>query len=163
MLQLIPNGWLGWNFDVITDGNKIAEIKTSTLPESGTFSIDGVSYRAFREGMFSGDFFLESDGQTISRAQKTSAFRSSFDITWVDRSYTLKKESLVGRTFILLEGDVEAGSIRREGSLSRKATALLPEVMPLHVQLFVTWLAILLWKRESDSAAAVAASVAAST
>lgn len=163
MLQLTPQGWLGWNFDVLADGNKIAEIKTSTLPESGTLSLDGASYRACREGMFSGDFFLESDGQTIARAQKPSAFLSSFNITHIDRNYTLKKESFFGRSFILLEGDREAGSIRPEGILTRKATVSLPEEMPKPVQLFVIWLAILLWRRESDSSAAVAASVAAST
>jgi hypothetical protein len=163
VLQLVPRGWLGWNFDVLDNGNKIAEIKTSTLPESGTFSIDGPSYRTYREGMFSGDFLLESDGQITARARKPSAFRSSFDITPIDRTYTLKKESLVSRSFVLLEGDVEVGAIRPEGYLSRKATVTLPEVMPKAVQFFVIWLAILLWKRESDGAAAAAVSVAAST
>ena len=162
MLQLIPQGWLGWNFDVLVHGNKIAEINTTTLPESAKLSIDGASYRAYREGMFSGEFFLESDGQTIARAQKPSAFRNSFDITHVDRSYTLKKESLVGRSFILQEGDREVGSIRPEGCLSRKAIVSLPEAMPGPVQLFVIWLAILLWKRESDAGAAAAVSVATS-
>ncbi|MBV8115383.1 MAG: hypothetical protein JO300_11610 [Silvibacterium sp.] len=163
MIQLVPQGWLGWKFDVLDNDRKIAEIKTSTLPESSTFSIDGTDFRAYREGMFSGDFFLESDGQTIASAQKPSAFLSSFSITHVDRSYTLKKQSFVSRAFILFEGDREAGFIRPEGFLTRKATVSLPEIMPRPVQLFVIWLAILLWKRESDSGAAVAASVAAST
>ena len=163
MLQLIPQGWLGWNFDILDNNRKIAEIKTSTLPESGTFSIEGVSYRAFREGMFSGDFFLESGGQTVARAQKPSAFRNSFSITHSDRSYTLKKESLVGRSFILLEGDVEAGSIRPEGLLSRKATVSLPEDTPLSIQLFIVWLAIILWRREANAGAAAAVSAASST
>ena len=163
MLQLIPQGWLGWNFDVLDNGNKIAEIKTSTLPESGTLSIDGANYRAYREGMFSGDFFLEHDGQQIASAKKPSAFRSSFEITHIDRSYVLKKESLVGRSFILLEGDIETGSIRPEGLLSRKAAVSLPETMPAPVQLFAIWLAILLWRRESNAGASVAASAAASS
>lgn len=163
MLQLVPQGWLGWNFDILDNDRKIAEIKISTLPESGTFSLDGIDYRAYREGMFSGDFFLESDGQTIARAQKPSAFLSSFNITHIDRSHTLKKESFVGRSFILLEGDREAGSIRPEGFLTRKANASLPEMMPLPVQLFVIWLTILLWRRETNAGAAAAASAASST
>ena len=48
MLQLIPQGWLAWNFDLLDNGNKIGEIKTSTLPESGMLSIDGTNYRAYR-------------------------------------------------------------------------------------------------------------------
>jgi len=163
MFQLIPHGWPGWNFDVFEGDHQVAEIKTSTLPESGTFAIDGVSYRAYREGMFSGDFFLESDGQTIASAEKPSAFLNSFNITHIDRSYALKKESFVSRSFILLEGDREVGSIRSEGLLTRKATAALPEMIPRPVQLFVIWLAILLWRREANAGAAAAASAAAST
>jgi hypothetical protein len=163
VLQLVPQGWLGWNFDVLDNGHKIAEIKTSTLPESGKLSIEGASYRAWREGMFSGDFFLGSEVQTIASAQKPSAFRSSFNITHFDKSYTLKKESLVGRSFILLEGDREAGSIRPEGILTRKATVSLPEEIPRPVQLFVIWLAILLWRREANAGATAAASAATST
>ena len=163
MLQLIPQGWLGWNFDVLDNDGKVAEIKTSTLPESGTFALGGTNYRAYRERMFSGDFFLEQDGQQIARAQKPGAFRSSFEITYIDQSYKLTKQSLVSRSLILFEGDVEVGCIRPESCLSRKATVSLPEAMPAAVQLFVIWLAILLWKRDSDAGAAVAASVAASS
>jgi hypothetical protein len=163
VLQLVPQGWLGWNFDVLAGHQKIAEIKSSTLPESGTFLLDTSSYRAYREGMFSGDFFLESNGQTIAQARKPSAFHSSFDITHLDRSYTLRKESFVGRSFILLEGDRETGSIRPEGLLTRRAIVELPEVMPLPVQLFVIWLAIILWRREANAGATAAASAAASS
>jgi hypothetical protein len=107
-------------------------------------------------------FLPGSEGHTIARADKPSAFRSTFNVTYADRNYTLKKESLVGRSFILLEGERETGSIRA-GLLTRKAAVSLPEGMPKPVQLFVVWLAILLWRRESDSSAAVAASVATSS
>ncbi|MBV8673697.1 MAG: hypothetical protein JOZ33_09715, partial [Acidobacteriaceae bacterium] len=62
-----------------------------------------------------------------------------------------------------LEGDVEAGSIRPEGLLSRKATVSLPEVTPLSIQLFIVWLAIILWRREANAGAAAAVSAASST
>ena len=163
MLQLVPDGWLGWNFDVLDNGNKIAEIKSSSLPDSGTFLLADGDLRAYREGLFTGDYLLESDGQIVARAQKPSAFRNSFEIASAGKSYTLKKESLVGRSFVLLQGDIAVGSVRSEGYFGRKASVSMPEVMPLPVQLFIIWLTILLWKRESDSAAAVSASVAASS
>jgi hypothetical protein len=65
VLQLVPESWLTWNFDVLENDHQVAQIKTSTLPESGALSINGSSYRAYREGMFSGDFFLEGTGQTM--------------------------------------------------------------------------------------------------
>ncbi len=160
MLQLVPESWLTWNFDVLENDQQVAQIKTSTLPESGTFSILGSDYRAYREGMFSGEFFLESDGQTIARAQKPSAFVNTFEIQHADRSYTLKKESFVGRSFVLLQGDLEVGSIRRESLLNRKAAVSLPDNMPRPVQVFVMWLTIILWRREANAGAAAAASSA---
>lgn len=157
MLQLVPQNWFSWNFDVLDDDRLVASIKVSSLPETGAFSLDGADYRAHREGMFSGDFFLESDGQTIARAQKPSAFLSTFEIRYLDRSYKLKKESLVGRSFVLFEGDRETGSIRPEGFLSRKSAVSLPEAMPGPVQVFVIWLAILMWRRDTNAGAAAAA------
>ena len=37
---------------------------------------------------------------------------------------------------------------------SRRATAMLPDTLPLPVRLFVLWLAVLVWKRDADAAAA---------
>jgi len=159
VLRLVPESWLTWNFEVLEDDRKITEIKTSTLPESGTFSIDGSEFRARRKGMFSGEYFLEKEGQMTARAEKPSAFRNAFDVEYSDRKYTLKKESWVGRSFVLVQGDLEIGSIRPEGALSRKAAVSLPQDMPMPLQMFVIWLTILLWRREADAGAA--ASIAA--
>lgn len=157
MLQLVPQNWFSWNFDILDDDHLVASIKVSSLPETGTFSLDGADYRARREGMFSGDFLLEGNAQTIAHAQKPSAFLSTFEIQYSDRSYTLKKESVVGRSFVLFDGDREVGSIRPEGFLSRKSAVSLPATMPRPVQVFVLWLAILIWRREANAGAAAAA------
>ncbi len=154
MLQLVPQSWLAWNFDVLDNDHPIAEIRASSLRESGTISIDGLSYSAYREGLLSGDFILEQNGQTIARAQKPSAFLNSFEIQYSDRGYMLKKESLIGRSFVLLEGDCQTGSIHAKGFLTRKADIDLPDDMPMPVKVFVMWLAILLWRREANASSA---------
>jgi hypothetical protein len=63
---------------------------------------------------------------------------------------------------VLFQGDIEVGSIRPEGYLSRKAAVSLPGDMPMPVQVFVMWLVILLWRREANAGAAAAASAASS-
>jgi len=156
MLQLIPQSWLSWNFDVLGDDGAVAQIKTSSWPESGTFSIDEATFRACREGVFSGEYILEQNGQPIARAQKPSAFLSAFVVEYQDRNYTLKKESLIGRSFVLLENDIPAGSIQPEGFLTRKVAAGLPDDMPMPVKVFILWLAILLWRREANAQAMAA-------
>ena len=156
MLQLVPQSWFAWNFDVLENDRPIAEIKTSSLRESGTISIDGPSYSAYREGLLSGDFILEQNGQPLVRAQKPSAFLNSFNVEHSGRSFTLQKESLIGRSFVLMEGNCQTGSIQAKGFLTRKADVDLPQDMPMPVRVFVLWLAILLWRREANAGAAAA-------
>lgn len=156
MLQIVPESWLTWNFDVLEDDRRIASIKTTLLPESGSFSIDGSSFRAYREGMISGKFLLDGESGTIACAEKPSAFLNSFNVEYSDKRYTLKKESLIGRSFVLLQGGLEVGSIRPERFLSRKAALSLPADLPMPVQVFMMWLVIILWRREANSQSAAA-------
>ena len=84
-------------------------------------------------------------------------------MTHQGREYRLEKKSVWRRTFVLLARDLgEAGSAREKeiGSLvpanawTRKASVDLPKDWPLPVRVFVIWLAIIMWKREADAAAA---------
>ena len=102
----------------------------------------------------SGHFILESLGSVMARAEKLSAFRRSFTIHHEDRRYTLRAKAIFRRTFLLLEGDREVGSLSPEGLFTRRATVDLPQALPLPVKVFIIWLAVILWKRESDSSAA---------
>jgi len=151
VLQLVPESWLTWNYDLLDGDRLIAGIRVSSLPESGTFSIDGSSYSARRAGIFSGEYTLELNGQIIARAQKPSAFVNSFEIQYSDKRYALKKESFIGRSFVLLDGDRQIGSIQAKGFLSRKADVELPEEIPLPIKVFILWLGILLWRREANA------------
>jgi len=159
VLQLVPESWLTWNYDLLNGDRLIAGIKVASLPESGTFSIDGSSYSARRAGIFSGEYTLELNGQIIARAHKPSAFVNSFEIQYSGRSCTLKKESFIGRSFVLIEGERQTGSIRAKGLLSRKADVELPEQIPLPVKVFILWLGILLWRREANASAETAGAV----
>jgi hypothetical protein len=67
----------------------------------------------------------------------------------------LRAKSALRRAFILLEGSREIGAISPEGIFSRRAAVDLPEEMPLPVKIFITWLAVILWKRASGGAGAV--------
>jgi hypothetical protein len=70
------------------------------------------------------------------------------------REYTLRKPSVWRRTFVLMDGERQIGSIAPESMWSRRATAELPHDWPTPIKLFVIWLVIVLWKRDAESAAA---------
>jgi hypothetical protein len=162
MLTIIPRTWYSWDFAVVEDGRQWAFMDLSKWREKGVLTIDGVEHRVYREGMMSGDFLLERDGAVLVRASKPSAFFNTLTVGYQGREYTLKKRSAWRRTFVVLApvGEAgsalggEVGSLVPTGALTRKADVDLPEDWPLHLRVFVIWLAIIMWKREADSAAA---------
>ena len=153
MLKAIPKRWFSWDFNVTEGSKPVAEIDLSWWREKGVLTIDGVSYTVYRERLMGGEFKLESAGSVLARAEKPSAFRRTFVIKHRDRHYTLKAKSAFRRAFVLMQGDREVGFLSPDGLFTRSASVHLPEELPLAVQIFITWLAIILWKRESETAA----------
>lgn len=150
MLKLIPKNWFSWNFTAFDESHAIADIDISSWREKATLTIQDNEYSVYREGLMSGDFILESAGAELARAEKPSAFRRCFVMKHAGRSYTLRATSAFTRQFKLFDDVREIGSISRERIFSRRATIDLPNDIPLPVKIFITWLAVILWKRESD-------------
>ncbi len=154
MLRVVPTHWYSWDFTVLEGSEAIAEIDISWWREKGWLRVRDESYRVSREGWVSGSFTLESSGSILAQARKPSAFRRSFVVEHGGRQFTLNAKSAFGRAFVLSENSRALGSLAPDGWLTRRATADLPEDLPLSVRVFIVWLAVILWKRESDSAAA---------
>jgi hypothetical protein len=153
MLTAAPKQWFSWDFTVTEGSQPVANIDISWWRERGLLTVQGADYRVYRERMMSGDFILESAGSVVARAHKPSAFHRLFTINHEGRRYTLRAESVFRRTFLLLEGDRQIGSLSPEGIFTRRATVDLPAILPLAVRVFVIWLAVILWKRASDGSA----------
>ena len=154
MLRIVPARWFSWDFNVSQGLHPVADIDISWWRERGQVTVQGTPFRVSRQGMLSGDFLLESDRGVVARATKPSVLRRSFDVQHESKTYTLQAQSALRRSFVLLEGGREVGNISPDGFWTRRASATLPSDMPLPVQVFLIWLAVLLWKRESDSASA---------
>ena len=149
-LTLAPVHWYSWDFDVMDDARPLARVEMSSWGEKGVVTIDGTDHRLYREGVGSGDFILERAGHRLAKATKPSAFRSRFELSYDGWHYTVRKPSVWRREFIVERGDTQIGSLVRSG-WGRAATVTLPEAWPLAVKVFVMWLAMILWKRESNA------------
>jgi hypothetical protein len=150
-MKAIPHSVFSWNFTIADGPRTLARLETSPWREKGALTIAGVVYRAYREGFMAGDFIVESDGTELARATKPSAFRRSFVITHDGMEYTLTARSAFRREFVLLQGERRIGSISPDGLFTRKANVDLPDIMPLPLKAFVVWLAILLWRRQTQN------------
>lgn len=155
MLRIEPLRWFSWDFTVDRDGRRIAELDMSWWRERGELTIDGATYAIRRDGLISGDFHLTgADGRKVATASKPSMFRRRFEVVHGGRTWTLEPRSVWGRAMSVLVDGREAGAITPAGAWTRRASANLPEALPVPVQVFMVWLAVLLWKRDEDAATA---------
>lgn len=154
MLQIAPLRWFSWDFRVFEESQAVADIDISWWRERGELTVRGGTFRVSRTGMLSGDFLLESGTGIVARATKPSFLRRSFVVQHEAKTYTLRARSSFRRSFVLLEGDREVGAIVPDGFWTRRASANLPGEVALPVQVFLIWLAVLLWKREAEAATA---------
>jgi len=153
LMKLIPKSWRSWDFTAFDGSHAVADFDISSWREKAILTVQGDQYSVYREGMMTGDFILQSvAGQELARAEKPSAFRRCFVIRHAGSSYTLRATSM--RQLTLFDGSREIGSISPDGFFTRRATVDLPDALPLPVRMFITWLAIILWKRDSDTAIA---------
>jgi hypothetical protein len=148
VFTLAPRHWYSWDFFVFDGDRQLAEFDLSSWREKGLVWVDGVDYRLYRESPF-GDFVLERAGSVIARATKPSAFRREFVIKYKEKPYTLRAKSAFGRTFMVLDGRTEVGSLAPESWLGRKAKVTLPDDWPFLLKSFAMWLTIVHWKRDA--------------
>ena len=149
-MSISPTHWYSHNFNVTEAERHLAHADVSAWGEKGVLTIDGVAYRAYREGLSHGDYLLERDGRVVARATKPSAFRNRILIRHDDRTYQLGKQAFWGRTFVVRSGDTEIGTLALTSAWRRNAVVTLPEQWPLPLKIFVIWLTVILWRRESS-------------
>ena len=135
---------------MVTDESRpVAEIATNWLIEKGSLTIDDATYQVYREALVSGDFVLAGADRVLALAEKPSVFSREFVIRHAGREYTLSPESMIGRTYVLLDGSRQVGSLVPGGYFTRKTAADLPHDLPLPVRLFIVWLTLISWRRKS--------------
>jgi hypothetical protein len=155
MLHIEPMRWFSWDFTVERDGRPIAEIDISWWRERGELIVEGVRYEVTRKNVFCSDFTMHApDGTVVASAYKPSIMSRHFELEHGGHASTVTARSMWSRTMdVLLDGRA-AGVIAPRGAWTRRATADLADELPLPVQVFAIWLAVLLWKREQDAAVA---------
>jgi hypothetical protein len=153
-LQMLPKRWYSQDLSVMGETGPVADIDLSWWREKAVLTIDGKPYRAYREGLVSGDFILESAGTVVARAEKPSAWRRTLVIRHEGRGYELRAASAFRREFVLWAGSRQIGTVGPKHAFSRKAAVDLPDELPLPVRVFIIWLAAILWMRDSAGAAA---------
>ncbi len=159
MLTAQAKGFLGSAYELADDESKVAaRLKTSSWRERATVEIteNGYtsSYRFQRQGSVSGAFLLLEGERVVAFAEKPSAFRDRFEISFSGDNFNLRKPSFWKQEFVLERDGIVIGSLVPKGILRRRILVDLPEGFPLIFRIFVFWLALIVWKRHQNAAVA---------
>ncbi len=150
MLLAKPLSLLSTRYRVFEDGRPVAVIETSRMREAGRLILEEAAYSVYREGVFFGRYVLENeDGEVLATAEKPGLFARRFEVEHDGSTTVLRAASLFRRPFVLTEHGEEVGRIHPVRLLSRSALADLPEAWLPAVRLFMLWLVLLLWRRDS--------------
>jgi hypothetical protein len=151
------------SFRITRDGSPFGHMEFRALAESGAIVMGDHRLTIRREGPMSGAWLLEEDApgvgpQVVASAEKPSAWRNGIILRVAGRpELRLDRASAWKATFELTEADRRLGAIRRTGVWRQRVQAEIPDDVPPPLQLFVLWMAVLLYRRD-DSAATGAAS-----
>ena len=156
MLEAKPTGLFSQDFGIEAEGRQIALLDVAFWKEAGAISIEGRPYKLYRENLISGAFVLEEEGRAVARASKPSAFHAHFDLELQTGRYSLKRDSAFRKSFSVLHGEIVIGSIRPSGVFTRRALIDLPEGWSIPAQVFVFWLALVIWNRDESGGVAAA-------
>ena len=153
MLEAAPRHFFSNDFVVSSSDRAFTTLDVSAWRERAEFELDGASHRLYREGFMSGAFVLDRAGTIIARATKPSVFRARFELEINGREFTLQKTSVFSRRFGIFSGDRQVGEVRPAGMFTRRAVLELPPDWSPAAQLFVFWLALVIWNRDKRAAA----------
>lgn len=151
MIEAVPQSTFSNRYNLVQPHGTVAELQVSGWKEKSEFATVEGQFRLYREGFLSGDFVLEWQGQILCRATKPSAFRAWFEVQIGGRAFTVLREGF-GSAFVVREGARDVGSVRRAGLFTRRARIDLPDYLPIPAQVFVFWLVLVIWARDSKSA-----------
>jgi hypothetical protein len=154
VIVAVPKRWFSNDYRLQQAHGTVADLDVSGWKEAAEFDVAGGRYRLYRQRMASGAFVMDQGGNVVARAVKPSALQARFELQVGRRSFTLRRPRWWRSDFALLEGETQVGRVRRAGAFTRRTLVELPDDLPLAAQVFVFWLALVIWTREAAAASA---------
>lgn len=119
------------------------------MSEHGFIAIEGARFEVEKQGIWSGEWHIKSEGAVLYQAVKANPFTRHFEITGPEGTTILKAPGL-GRSMIL-SGPETHLTLSPNHPFTRKAT-IKGSGHDFTGVSFAFWLTILTWKRSSQRA-----------
>ena len=150
-IRCLPKGICSWHFDLTGDQHR-GTLELSWVKESGSISINEMSFDIQKHGIFSGHWTLRHDGNEVASAKKTSAFTRTFELEDPAGKLLLSAESAFQRSFHLQrDGEVVARMFPDHPFTRRAKIEIAAQDWDAPIIYFSFWLVVLMWRRASQN------------
>jgi hypothetical protein len=149
--RIDPVGFFSRHFVLKLGGEAITTLEMSFWTEGCEFAIAGHRFAIRRVSMCKDGFQLLADNQTVCDV-KRSFWSRVFELTSVDANWTLGPTGFFTRSYQLLAGERELGTIRPLGWFSRSRVAEFAEEVPPPVQVLAIFLGLIVARRQQSHA-----------
>ena len=165
MLELGKAGTLGYprgELPVLRDGSAVAVLRASNWKEAATAIIgDRVWAFAKRRGELTGRWEAEPSDTARLRAAPKSFWKTTWTVDLEGRPVEMQNASMWSGTHRYLSGGKQLAESGTTGWWSPRPTLTADDALPLHQQVFLLWVELVIRRRNAAAAGGVAAATAA--
>ncbi len=151
-IDAVPKSVFSWGCNLYLDDAPLLSFDMAWVSNQGSFQWEGVDYTLYRQSPWFGGFVVSDGSGIFARATKDSAFLRAFTVHLGDREFRLAAASPLSRRFVLKEGENTVGGIDPAFVFSRRCRGEFPDELPIPVCVFLFWLVVLMWRRQSTAA-----------
>jgi hypothetical protein len=167
VLELGKAGSLGYpkgELPVVRDGKPVAHLRASNWKEAAT-AVVGDREWVFtkRKGELLGRWSTEPADAARLRARSASFWRSAWTLELEGRQVEMQNASLWRGTHRYLSGGKQLAESGTTGRWSPRPTLTADDALPLHQQVFLLWIELVISRRNAAVAAGTTAAVAGGT
>lgn len=136
---------------MVRSGESLATITTHWLSEQGNFHLNEEEWNICKKSFLSGQWTLEKQSTILGNADKKNVFSRTFEVAFENTHWLLKAKSAFGRGFEILQQGRQVGTIEPVHAFTRRSTIDCSDEVPIPLQLFCFWLAMITWRRAQNS------------
>ncbi|MEO8002160.1 MAG: hypothetical protein ABI644_09805 [Arenimonas sp.] len=143
MLELIRKSSLSNDFIAKEHGVTVAELDRATWSQNATVEIQGKTYNFKKSGVLHSVYTLLDGRLEVTQVEQPSAWQSKLVFRLDGKEYALDTKNWFSSALNVEQDGNLIGDIHSAGMLSSTIVVDLPDLIPLHVRVFVGWIALL--------------------
>lgn len=155
-LEINRKALFSWKFELLQNGAPTGSVEGLGSREKSILTIGDSKYELSRDTSKIDGFNLEANGTRLAHIEKPKLLTRVFNVEHAGRSFKLKHPSLFSGKYVLVENEQVVATVSPKGLFKRSAVVENAGELPTPFMLFLGWVALVLWKRQSDADSATA-------